>query len=541
MEGNEVASGENSRPGVGFDAGPRGGASEKMATPVISARNVSKAFSGRTVLREANLNVFPGEIHGLLGQNGSGKSTLIKILAGVYAPDEGASLEVLGRPVSLPLGPGDPQRLGMSFVHQDLGLASSMSVLENLRVGTFKTGIGWRIRWRSERNAVRASLARFGLADVSPDTAVGALRDVERAMIAIIRALERLQGFQHGLLVLDEPTSYLPRDGVDRLFAAVREAARAGTGTLFVTHRIEEVRAVTDRVTILRDGVVVETTETASLSEQDLIDRILGRTLGELYPSPHHPQGEMALEASNVSSRFVREFALGMRRGEIVGLTGLLGMGHEEVPYLLYGASQALSGTVKIGRRTFDLKQFAPRQAIDVGMALLPGNRLKQGAALSATVTENVTLPTLSSYYDAGLLRHRRERRRVRHLLDRFEVRPADPDLVFAKLSGGNQQKALLAKWFETEPQVMLLHEPTQGVDIGARKQVFEQIRDAAETGTAILIASAEYEDLAHLCDRVLVFRNGRPVVELQGADLTHERIVEQCFKNERQQVASAE
>ena len=235
-------------------------------------------------------------MHGLLGQNGSGKSTFIKILAGYHAPDDGASLTVSGAPVSLPLDPREPHLLGLSFVHQDLGLVPEMTVLENLRVGNFETRMGWRIPWRRERQRVRESLRPFGLGHIEPEAEVRTLREVERALIAIVRALDRLKGEERGVLVLDEPTAYLPRDGVERLFAAVRTVASQGIGVLFVTHRLEEVRALTDRVTILRDGAHVETAATASLSEHDLIERILGRALGELYPSAHEMQGELALQ-----------------------------------------------------------------------------------------------------------------------------------------------------------------------------------------------------------------------------------------------------
>jgi ribose transport system ATP-binding protein len=483
--------------------------------------------------------VLPGEIHGLLGQNGSGKSTFIKILAGYHAPDHGAKLAIGGKPVSLPLDPGTPHLLGLSFVHQDLGLVPEMTVLENLRVGSYETGFGWRIRWRRERERVRVALRQFGLEQISPDAEIGTLRDVERAMVAIVRALEQLKGLTRGVLVLDEPTAYLPRDGVERLFEAVRTVAAAGFGVLFVTHRLEEVRVLTDRVTILRDGAHVDTAATASLSERDVIERILGRALGELYPSAHQMRGEIALAARNISGTVVRSFSIELHRGEIVGLTGLLGMGQEQVPHLLFGSERARTGEVVLGKRELDLRQMSPRRAITAGIALMPANRLREGAAQAATVTENVTLPTLRSYFRLGFLRHRRERRAVIAQLHEFQVVPPDPTRVFAKLSGGNQQKALLAKWFATRPQVFLLHEPTQGVDIGAKKQIFGQIRDLAEGGGAVVLASVEYEDLAHLCDRVLVFRDGEIVAELRGTDLSTERIVEQCFASERGEQAS--
>lgn len=514
------------------DEGNRSGSE----VPAISARNFSKTFSGRTVLRSVDLDVLPGEVHGLVGQNGSGKSTFIKILAGYHSPDPGASLEVRGEAVSLPLDPGDPRSLGMSFVHQDLGLADTMSIVDNLCVGRYEAGFAWRIPWRQERARVAAALARFGLS-VSPDTKISDLRDVERAMVAILRAVDQLavdEGIQHGLLVLDEPTAYLPRDGVDRLFMTIRKAAAVGVGVLFVTHRLEEVQALTDRVSILRDGSLVETASTAALSERDLIQRILGRTLDELYPGSHEPQRDLALSVRNVSGRIVQDFSVDVARGEVVGLTGLLGMGHDHVLYHLLGAERALGGSMSLGSKIHDLRHMQPRKAMAAGIALLPGNRLRDGSAPPATVTENVTLATVRSYFLRGVLRRRRERRTVQKILTKFDVQPPEPGRIFATLSGGNQQKALVGKWFQIEPSVLLLHEPTQGVDVGARGQIFGHIQDAAKAGMSFILASTEHEDLAHLCDRVIIFRNGIAVAELQGDSLTHERIVEQCFLDER-------
>ena len=505
--------------------------SEHIRQPVLSARGFSKTFSGKTVLRGLDLDVYPGEIHGLLGQNGSGKSTFIKILSGYHSPDDGASLAIAGRPVSLPLDPREPHLLGLSFVHQDLGLVPEMTVLENLRVGSYETGFGWRIRWRRERQYVRDALQQFGLGHISPQAEVRTLREVERAMVAIVRALERLKGMSQGVLVLDEPTAYLPRDGVERLFAAVRSVAASGFGVLFVTHRLEEVRAHTDRVTILRDGVRVESAATAGLSERELIERILGRALGELYPTPHQMQGEVALSAAGVGGSLVRSFSLRLHRGEIVGLTGLLGMGQEQVPHLLFGSQRARTGELELGGRRYDLRRMSPRRAIDAGIALLPANRLREGAAQAASVTENVTLPTVEAYFSNGVLHHRRERRAVAERLREFQVVPPEPGRVFAKLSGGNQQKALLAKWFQTDPRLLLLDEPTQGVDVGARQQIYELIRTAArERGVHVVCASSDYEQLASLCDRVIVFGRGRVWRQLVGSGVTKDRIIEQSY-----------
>jgi ribose transport system ATP-binding protein len=500
--------------------------------PIIALVNCSKTFAGRTVLRSVDLSVRPGEIHGLLGQNGSGKSTLIKILAGFHHPDAGASLSVRGSEVALPLRPGEPRTHGMSFVHQDLGLSPSMTVLENLRVGRYQTHLGWRVNWRDERRLVREGLAQFDVR-ADPDALVASLGEVDRAMVAIVRAFQELRETEGGLLVLDEPTPYLPRDGVDRLFASVRDVAAHGVGVLFVTHRLEEVQALTHNVSVLRDGELVATAPTASLSEGALIELILGFALHDLYPAPHDPQTDILLSVHDVTSAEIDDFAVRIHRGEIVGFTGLLGMGWERIPYVLFGADGNAAGRVEIDGRLFDLRDFSPARAISLGFALLPANRLRDGGVSDATVAENLTLPTIHAFVSGGFLRRRRELRRVSAILKEFDVRPRDPERLFATLSGGNQQKVLVAKWLETRPRVLLLHEPTQGVDVGARTQIFARIREAAADGAAVLLASGEYEDLAHLCDRVIIFRNRRAVSQLHGVALTVERIVEQSFRDD--------
>jgi ribose transport system ATP-binding protein len=507
------------------------------APPIVSARRLSKTFGVRTVLRAFDLDVFPGEIHGLVGQNGSGKSTLIKILAGYHEPDHGGSLSVRGREVSLPLSPPESRRLGMSFVHQDLALIESATVLENIRIGRYETRLGWWVPWRRERQRVAEMLERFGI-PVSPDALVSELRQVDRARVAIARALEQVreserhsEALGNPLLVLDEPTPHLPRDGVEQLFETVREMAASGVGVLFVTHRLEEIRELTHRVSVLRDGSLVETAPTASTSEARLIERILGFSLEQLYPGSHEIKGELALKAEGVSGANVRDFSVAAQGGEIIGLTGLLGMGWEAVPYLLFGALQASAGTLMLDGKTHDLTRLAPHRAMSVGLALIPADRHGDGVLLAATVTENMTLATLPDYFAGGFLNLRRESRRARELLYEFDVRPRDHRRALSTLSGGNQQKVVLAKWFETKPRVLLLHEPTQGVDVGARAEIFERVRDAAQNGVVVLYASAEWDDLAHLCDRVMIFRDGRVVTELRGAELTQQRIAEQSFR----------
>jgi ribose transport system ATP-binding protein len=498
---------------------------------VLEAAGLSKTFGDRTVLRDVGLRVMPGEIHALVGQNGSGKSTLIKILAGYHAPDEGGSLWVRGRRVTLPIGPGEGARVGLAFVHQDLGLVDGATVTENLRLTRYETRAGWMVNWREERRRTGQALARFGLA-ISPDAVVSSLTAVQRALVAILRALDQLGESDEGaMLVLDEPTAYLPRDGIDQLFEAVREVAGSGIGVMFVSHRLEEVFALTDTVSVLRDGNLVTTAPTKTFDESSLVREILGSTLADLYPSEHQAGTKVAADVTGLTVKGLDDFQLQLKEGEIVGLTGLLGMGWERVPYLVFGAERAAGGTLRIDGRHWNLRDLSPHDARAAGVALIPGDRQRAGVVPDATVRENVTLATLGEYFDRATLRHGRERVGAVELLEQFAVSPADPENAMANLSGGNQQKVLVAKWFARSPRVVFMHEPTQGVDIGARRGIFLKIREIAETGAPLVIASSEYQDLARLCHRVLVFRDGRVVSELSGSQLSERGIAEQCFK----------
>jgi ribose transport system ATP-binding protein len=505
-------------------------------TPVLEVRHLSKSFGRTRALRDVSLSVAVGEVHGLLGQNGSGKSTLIKILSGYHAPDRGGELQVNGVPVELPVAPSRARQLGIAFVHQDLGLADDLSVLANLRVGRYTVGRAHRISWRHERNVALRMLERVGL-DLDPHRPVGTLRDVDRALLAIVRAVADIEGVGgRGLLVLDEPTVYLPRDSVDRLFAVMRDIAASGKGILFVSHQLGEVRTITDRVTVLRDGAVVGERDTPAVSEEELVDLIVGRKVGALYPKrASRPAVEVALAVDRLRGGLIADVSFELRRGETLGLTGLVGMGFEDVPYLVYGAQRAKGGTITHGGdRPFAATAASPRRALAAGAILVPGNRLRDGVASALTVAENVAQPLLSTAARHGVLPLRRLRSRVRATLERYAVNPPDPSAAMSRLSGGNQQKAMVGKWLQTRPGTLLLHEPTQGVDVGARKQIFEYVREAAQAGAAVLISSSEHEDLAHLCDRVLVFRDGRVVCELDGAELTGERILDESFRTDR-------
>lgn len=481
---------------------------------------------------DVDLTVANGEVHGLLGENGSGKSTLIKVLAGFHVPDSG-TLAVHGQSVDLPLAPGRFRELGLSFVHQDLALLSSLTVVENLRAGMIvRSRMRPHVSWAAERRAARQVFARYGVA-IDPAATVADLRPVERALLAIVRAVEELRELHdtNGLLILDEPTVFLPRADTEHLFSLVREIASGGGSVLFVSHDLDEVLEITDRVTVLRDGHVVGTTPTAAATSEQLVEMIIGRAMEAFTAHDHIAEtGAVRAQVRDLTGPGVYDISFALREGEVLGLTGLAGSGFEAVPYLMYGAWPAESGELVVEDTRHPLRHMRPHRAIANGMALIPADRQRDGAVGTLPVTDNVTLPDLRRHRVGLRLRRDRMRQRTAELMATFDVRPAEPGFDYGSLSGGNQQKALLAKWLQMAPSLILLHEPTQGVDVGARQQIFATIRQAADDGASVVCASSDYEQLALICDRVLVFGRGRVGRELTGSEITKDRIAEQCY-----------
>jgi ribose transport system ATP-binding protein len=500
---------------------------------ILDVRHLSKRFAGPYVLNDVSITVRPGEIHGLIGENGSGKSTLIKILAGYHVPEAGSVIAVNGVRLQFPLKPGLFRELGMSFVHQDLGLIPSLTVTENLRVADLAASGSRIVSWSKERVRVRETLSRYDV-HVDPAALVGDLRPTPRALIAIVRAAEAMRRTRsgQGLLILDEPTVFLPRAGVDQLFELVRSVKASGSGVLFVSHNLEEVRAITDRVTVLRDGQVVGCYETAGVREADLVSSIVGKPASAAArPTYRRVTAEhAAIQMGSLAGGLVESLDLTVHPGEVIGLTGIAGSGFEDVPYLAFGVRRAQSGWLRIDGAFISAQEMTPVTALRMRVVLVPADRQRDGSAPSLTLGDNVMLPRMPSYRRRGFLDRRRLRRDARGVLKKLDVRPPEPGKTFRELSGGNQQKALLAKWLETSPRLLLLHEPVQGVDVGARLQIFDLIRSAALEGRAILCSSSDHELLEAVSDRVMIFSKGRVVKELHGVEITRHRITELSY-----------
>jgi ribose transport system ATP-binding protein len=476
---------------------------------------VFKSFGATQALRSVHLELRVGEVHALVGGNGCGKSTLIKCLAGVYRADSG-TLSINGTQYDLTeQTPNRAREAGLRFVHQDPGIFPTLSLTENLALGHGFDGSSRRIRWRAAHQRARQVLRRFGI-DRDPRSPAAALSVPQRAMLAIARALQDQDSRHGGVLVLDEPTAALPTNEVQVLLTMIRALAREGHAILLVTHRLDEVREVADRVTAFRDGNYVNTIDSAGLTEGALVELILGRRLEQAHSlsSPPAASAERVVEVRELSGGPVRDASFDVAAGEVVGIAGLLGSGRTELLQLIYGLLPKQAGTVTYLGKTIGSPD--PSKACRAGMAFVPEDRGAEAVSPASTITENLVKGHEYRYFKSLWLRDRTEQAEVLRDIKRFGIRTTGPSAYIESLSGGNQQKVVLARWLRQQPRLLLLDEPTQGVDVGARDEIYKLIAQAADQGAALLVVSSEFEELARICGRVLVLARGRIVAEMR-------------------------
>ena len=490
--------------------------------PLLRVTGLSKTFPGLKALDEVSLEVHPGEVVAVLGHNGSGKSTLVKILAGVHQADPGAVVEVRDAEGELVAGPAAREEL--HFIHQDLGLADILTTVENLGLGQLARGRSFApVRGAAERRRARQLIARFG-ASFDVTVPVGRLSPAQRAVVAIARALD---GWTRpdNVLVLDEPTTALHGDEVQVLFGAIRRIASAGAGVVFISHRLDEVLELADRVVVLRDGQVVAEEATSRLDHDTMVTLIAGREVADTTTASRDETGEPVLTVTGISGAELSDFSLTLRAGEIVGIGGILGSGREQLGPMLFGAQHRFGGRVEVGGE--ELVPGDTVAAIESGMAYVPADRRRGGAVMEMNVRENLTLPLLRPLRRGlGRLDRRAERAEARSWMEAIGLRPPNPEQRLKLFSGGNQQKVVLAKWLRVRPRVFLLDEPTQGVDVGAKAAIYELILAARRDGAGVLLCSSDTKELVSLCDRVLVLKEGRVVSEIPRDSLTEERLV---------------
>lgn len=508
-----------------------------IKSTTLYMKGISKTFGSNRALDNVEMAIMPGEIMGLLGKNGCGKSTLIKILSGYHKPDPDGELYLCGEKVELPMQPGEFKKYGVSFVHQDLGLVDSLTVAENWNLEAIATTNQAKINWKAVRKEAAAICARYSV-EMDPDALVSTLGPVQKAMLAILRAVSQLQDAKakgRGLLVLDEPTVFLPKTEVDTLFHLVRSITQEGISVMFVSHDIDEVIALTDSFTVLRDGKNVGSGSSHVVDKNGIIEMILGQRLEEYHTQPKSPEiahkEKPVLQVYGVNGDLVRPSDFAVYPGEVLGITGLVGSGFEEIPYLLFGGAKRAYGEMDFLGKHYDLSHLTPSEMVAAGMALIPADRKNLGGVLNLEISDNIMMQSMQHYCPYKL-----QRRKLRHhameLVSEYQVHPKSIDLQFGQLSGGNQQKVLLAKWIQEDPKMLILHEPTQGIDIGARQAIYQLIADTIQrTGMSVICSSSDYEQLEQICDRVLILVDGRIVNELTGSEINKARISQLCYQ----------
>ena len=482
------------------------------ANPALEITGLTKTFAGTRALQGASLRIDRGEILALLGENGAGKSTLIKILAGVYQADAG-TITLGGGPLG-----GDPRKRPISFIHQDLGLVDDMSVAENIALVNGFPRDRMLISWRRARQQAKDALAVLD-APIDVDALVRGLTATERSIVGIARAVS----VRSEVLVLDEPTAALPAGDVERLFGVLRRLRESGVALIYVTHRIDEVFRLADRVTVLRNGRVVASESIADVTPQSLVAHILGRPLTELFVEPPEPGREVVLEVAALASGPVGPVSFNVHAGEVIGLVGRIGAGHGVVGRAIYGALPVDSGTIRVAGQPAGASIARSRRA---GIEFATGRRVEEGIATQLSVRENLWMNPASHGRRLMAFETRAsERESAADVLHRYDVRLHDTEQAINTLSGGNQQKVVLARSIETRPRLLVVEEPTAGVDVGAKAQIYRLIEGALGRGLAVLMISSDFEEIAATCFRALVFERGRIVAELRKPNVSQEQL----------------
>lgn len=504
------------------DVHPQPGRATALA---LGVTGLSKAFGGTQALDDFSFELRRGEVHALVGGNGSGKSTFIKILAGVESADRGQIVTASGSEPLADFTPERSQGVGLRFVHQSLGVIPSLSLEDNLALGRgYPTGPGGRIRWREWRRYVRTTLAAYDIHS-DPQASASSLSTPKLAMLAVARVLQDLDHIDQAILVFDEPTASLPQREALELLDAIRRLADQGASVIFVTHRLEEIQLVADRVTAVRDGVYCGTEDARSMSRGEIVQLLLGRDLPtQLARTTSTHRREPVLELAGACAGAVRDVDLTVHEGECVGIAGLLGSGRTELLEMIYGVTSLESGQIRIDGGT--VRRPRPGLMMRRGVAIVPEDRPGQGVIPGFTVGENMTAGHLGRYFRRGWIRDRALRADVQRDLVGFTVKAASGDATIETLSGGNQQKVVIARWLREKPALLLLDEPTQGIDVGAREEIYALVAQAQAQGTAVIVVSSEFEELTRLCDRIVILARGRLVGEV-GPDVTSHQLFE--------------
>jgi len=490
-----------------------------LETPALRLEGIIKSFPGVKALSEVSLSVNRGEIRALVGENGAGKSTLIKILSGAYVADKGR-VELFGEEIAHPMPAGMIAR-GVAVIYQELAQAPHLTVAENIFLGRLPR-LGVRIDWTAANAMSRSIMTKLGF-DIDPTARIQDLSVAKRQMVEIAKAMVR----DARIVVLDEPSAVLAQAEIDQLFDIVRHLAReSGVAFIYISHRLGEVFALSDTVTVLRDGKTVHTGRSSDLDAQALIRHMVGREMGDIYPKRTPRIGEIVLKANSLSDRgLLRDATIALREGEIVGLFGLSGAGRSELLRTLFGAASRSGGGVELFGAPADVR--SPRDGIGNGLGLLPEDRKTQGLFLDQSIRSNITLSSINKLTRFGMIQRGPETATIERAQRELSINMGSPELEAQFLSGGNQQKVVLAKWLQTSPSVIIFDEPTRGVDVGAKFEIYRLMRQLAERGVAILMISSELPEILGMSDRILVLHERQIVAELTRDQASEERIIE--------------
>jgi ribose transport system ATP-binding protein len=487
--------------------------------PIIDVKNVSKRFPGVRALHNVNVNIFPGEVLAVIGENGAGKSTLMKILAGVQEPDSGEIL-VDGKPAKID-SVDKAQRLGIALIHQELNLADNLDVGANIFLGREPRTLGF-VRDSVIRNQSKQYLDAVGL-DISPDTIAQQLSIGQQQMVEIAKALS----IGARILIMDEPTSSLSKGETEKLYHVIDDLRSKGVSIVYISHRLGEVVRLADRVTVLRDGENAGQLQKESITHDSMVRLMVGRDVSQFYSRHGANKRELALQVENIVTREnpAHTVSLDLKGGEIVGIAGLVGAGRTELLNALFGIHPVLSGSIRIDGKPVENR--GARYAINSGMVLVPEDRKQQGVILDQYIRDNTSLPGLYRNHRFGFVRRQFEEKQAVELIERLNIKTPSSTQVVRYLSGGNQQKVVLAKWLALKPKILLLDEPTRGVDIGAKQDIYKILDQLANQGVAILFASSELEEILGISDRVLVMHEGCLAGELSRSQLSEEAVMQ--------------
>ena len=486
--------------------------------PIIELIKIHKQFPGVYALKDISLDIKPGEVHALMGENGAGKSTLIKIMSGAYMPDSGSYL-IDGREANIN-STYDAIEKGISVIYQELNVASNLSIAENVYYGCLPVNKFGKVDWNKLYAQTQIYLDEIGLAE-SPKMKVGYLSVAKQQMVEIAKSLSK----RPRVIIMDEPTSALSPKEIDNLFSVINRLRKKGTGILYVSHKLDEIFTIADRVTVMRDGEYVGTERTENLNTDKLISMMVGRNLCDMYPKTQSKIGDKVLEVNGLTTEYVKDITFHVRKGEIVGFSGLMGAGRTELARALFGADERLNGEIRI-----DGKRIPPdstRSAVKCGLGMVPESRKDEGIFPNLCVRKNMTISTIRQFTKLASVKGELEQKRVETMIGDLKVKTPGLHQLIVNLSGGNQQKVIVARWLlKDDLKVLIIDEPTRGIDVGAKAEIYGILDRLAQAGLAIIMMSSEMCEILSMCDRVYVMKNGKITGEFGREEATQEALL---------------